>query len=173
MKAILLLLIFLNSGQLFALEPIVDNIKSDEVEVKVVDFDQLSPYLCPDSDSETTYIINFFATWCKPCVDELPYFLELHADYMDKGLHFILVSLDFPQHLESRLKPFLKENSVTAEVFLLDDPAANDWIPKVDDDWSGAIPATIVCRAGESSFYEKTFHSTDELVELIQPFLNQ
>ncbi|TVQ45772.1 MAG: alkyl hydroperoxide reductase [Saprospirales bacterium] len=173
LKTIIFLLLFFTSGHLLGLDSITDKLKIEEPEVKVVNFDQLSPYLCPDSDSETTYIVNFFATWCKPCVDELPYFLELHKNYREEGLHFILISLDFPQHLESRLKPFLTENSVTAEVFLLDDPAANDWIPKVDESWSGAIPATIVCRGGKSSFYEKTFHSTDELIELIQPYLNQ
>lgn len=141
-------------------------------EVKVVNFNELQAFLCPSENSETTYIINFFATWCKPCVDELPYFLELYTNHREEGLHFILISLDFPQQLESRLIPFLKNNEVRAEVFLLDDPAANDWIPKVDKNWSGAIPATLICRNGKSSFFEKTFHSTEELSELIAPYLN-
>jgi thiol-disulfide isomerase/thioredoxin len=167
------LVLFSSILNMFVTDPKITKADEKEIEVRVVNFDQLSPFLCPMDNQETTYIVNFFATWCKPCVDELPYFLELHKNYRDEGLHFILISLDFPQHLESRLIPFLKNNGVTAEVFLLDDPAANDWIPKVDESWSGAIPATIICRGGKSSFYEKTFHSTDELTQLTLPYLNQ
>nr|MBS0036681.1 redoxin domain-containing protein [Saprospiraceae bacterium] len=140
-------------------------------EVKVVNFDELEPLLCPNPEDNEVYIVNFFATWCKPCVEELPHFLELHRKYKDEGLHFVLVSLDFLRQLDSRLIPFIGEHQVEAEVFLLNDPYANEWIPKVSGDWTGAIPATLVCNGDKSEFFEKTFHSIGELEDIIKPFL--
>jgi len=146
--------------------------KSDtESKVEVLNFDELEPMLCPERAGEETIVVNFFATWCQPCVREMPYFLELYEEYREEGLRFIIVSLDFPQHLESRLLPFIEENNIEAEVYLLDDTRQNYWIPKVSEDWSGSIPATIVCNGEVRKFYEREFHNTGELKEVVDPVL--
>ena len=53
----------------------------------------------PRDLSGKVYLIDFWATWCKPCIKELPAFEELNARYQDKGLKVVLVSLDFPDIL--------------------------------------------------------------------------
>lgn len=161
----------LGTGLFSVIFPVESEKPSGEIEVKVVNFDELQPLLCPNGAQEGTHLVNFFATWCKPCVEELPYFLELHEEYKEEGMKFILISLDFPRHLESKLIPFLKENKVDAEVYLLDDTAANTWIPKVSEKWSGAIPATVVCNFSERELYEQTFHSVDELKKVVDPLM--
>jgi thiol-disulfide isomerase/thioredoxin len=93
--------------------------------------------------SDTTYIINFWATWCKPCVKELPYFESLHKELKGSKYRLILVSLDFKKHFESRLLPFVEKNQLQSEVYLLDEPDYNSWIDKVDSSWGGSIPATL------------------------------
>ncbi|WP_430811797.1 TlpA disulfide reductase family protein [Carboxylicivirga sp. 1411-1] len=105
-------------------------------------------------NNDTTYVINFWATWCGPCVDELPVFEseELHAG--DVALKVLLVSLDFKSHKETKLLPFLRSRSVEAEVVLLDERNPNVWIDRIDEAWSGAIPATLVIKNGVSVFYE-------------------
>ncbi|MEP2936984.1 MAG: TlpA disulfide reductase family protein [Gilvibacter sp.] len=108
-------------------------------------------------DDGKTYVVNFWATWCKPCIKEMPYFEELAANYKDKNVEVLFVSLDFPRLLEKQVIPFIKENNIQSKVVLLDDTGANEWIPKVDEFWSGAIPATLVYRGNYRKFYEKSF----------------
>ncbi|MCK4749241.1 MAG: redoxin domain-containing protein, partial [Bacteroidales bacterium] len=93
--------------------------------------------------NDTTYVVNFWATWCSPCVKEIDYFEELHRGKFDSKLKVILVSLDFPNELERRVVPFLKEKKITASVMLMTDLNYNEWIDGVDPSWSGAIPATL------------------------------
>lgn len=112
------------------------------------------------------------ATWCAPCVKELPYFERLHKEYGNKGVEVILVSLDFPHLYEKKLKPFIKENKLQAKVVALDDPDMNSWIPKVSEKWSGSIPATVIYKDDKRMFYEQSFNY-GELTQALNQFLNQ
>ena len=82
-----------------------------------------------------------------------------------------MVSMDFPNQVESRLIPFIEKQNMKNEVILLDDPRQNKWIPQVDEEWTGAIPATLIYRKNERNFYQKEF-SFEELDKLIQTKLN-
>ena len=115
------------------------------------------------------YVINFWATWCAPCVKELPYFEALNEAYRDKNIEVILVSLDFPHLYEKKLKPFIKENGLQSKVIVLNDPAMNTWIPKVDESWSGSIPATIIYKNEHRTFYERSF-TYEELEKEVEQF---
>jgi len=127
-------------------------------EVKFNTIDSLL-HLSPDMP----VVINFWATWCKPCVQELPYFEELHKNYSASGVKVVMVSLDFKRELESRLKPFVQKNNMASEVLLLNEPDYNSWINRVDSSWSGAIPATVIISKGKKEFFEKEFSSYAEL----------
>jgi len=98
--------------------------------VRVVDYSQLSDVMSMNND--TTYVINFWATWCKPCVAEMPYFEELHRVTKGQKVRVLLVSLDFPSQLESRVIPFVEVRGLKPEVFLLNVGDPNKWIDKVD-----------------------------------------
>jgi thiol-disulfide isomerase/thioredoxin len=117
-----------------------------------LDFKQLESYLHMDND--TTYVINFWATWCAPCVKEMPYFEDLNNDMADRPVRVYLVSLDFPQHYESSLLPFVEKRKIKSRVLYLDDGKANQWIPKIDSEWTGAIPATLIYRGTDRKFIE-------------------
>jgi thiol-disulfide isomerase/thioredoxin len=112
--------------------------------------------------NDTTYIVNFWATWCKPCIEELPAFEKINQEYSEQKVKVVLTSLDFPERLEKQVIPFIKKYDLRSEVVLLDDPDANSWIPKVSEEWSGAIPATIIYNQHERVFYERSF-TYDEL----------
>jgi thiol-disulfide isomerase/thioredoxin len=101
-----------------------------------------------NNDSDTTYVVNFWATWCKPCVAELPEFEKLHLDAKDNNrkTKVLLVSMDFVEELDKKLKDFLAKNKYTCEVVLLDEINGNDFINKISEKWSGAIPATLIVK---------------------------
>jgi thiol-disulfide isomerase/thioredoxin len=127
----------------------------DSTTVPIVGFDYVQQLMQQKND--TTYVINFWATWCAPCVKELPYFETLTTKYSDKKIKVILVSLDFKKNYHSALLPFLKKRGIKSPVVLLYEPDANAWIEKVNKDWSGAIPATLVFNKNKSAFHEDDF----------------
>ena len=134
-------------------------------QVKVYsDFNDFEPLLHKEND--TTYVINFWATWCKPCVEEMPGFLELNKKYESRKFRMILVSLDFENYLQTKVIPFIREHKITADVVLLDAPGQNKWIDRVNKSWSGAIPITIIYNRDFYFFREGTI-TFEELNEII------
>ncbi len=120
----------------------------------------------------TTLIINFWATWCKPCVEELAWFEKLHEQYGgDKKVQVLLVSLDFKSQLKKRFEPFLLEKQLKSEVILFADQDANNWIPVMHEQWDGAIPATLVLRGKARLFHLGKFAQYEDLESFVQPFL--
>lgn len=145
---------------------VIAGMKAQESPVKVYsEFAELEKDYFDVRDGKV-HVINFWATWCKPCVAEMPYIDALTEKYGD-DIKVTLVSLDFPRKIKSKLVPFIERNQLKSEVVLLDDGNVNEWIDKVDPGWSGAIPATIVFKDGTKHFYEQQFHSAEELDKII------
>jgi thiol-disulfide isomerase/thioredoxin len=157
----LLFLYFLSNTETFAAE---------NIEVDVRTFEEFQPLLSPSDDK--IYVFNFWATWCRPCIKELPYFEELNKNYKNKNVKVYLVSLDFIDHLESHLLPFLNRNPLESELILLNAPRYNQWIHKVSDEWSGAIPATIFLydKGNSQKFYQQefTYSELENIIKSIQ-----
>lgn len=130
-----------------------------EIKPPAMNFSEFEPYLHKQND--TTYVINFWATWCRPCVKELPYFEQINAKYKEQKVKVILVSLDFADESETKLIPFIKRKELKSEIIILDDPDANSWINKVDEKWSGAIPATIIYKGNQRIFHEGELNFED------------
>lgn len=139
----------------------------DGVSVKAYDFAGLEYFLKKDND--TTYVVNFWATWCVPCVEELPNFEKLAKTHEDEKVKVLLVSLDMHKMVESKLLPFIKDKQLQSDVVLLRDPDADTWIPKVDPSWSGAIPATVIYKGSKRKFFEKSF-TYEELEKEVNNF---
>lgn len=137
--------------------------------IQVVNYDQLEPYFQKNND--TIYMVNFWATWCAPCIKELPAIQSIEQKYADKKFKVLLVSLDFSKDLTSRLEPFVKSKNITSDVFLLDDPDQNRWIDKVDPNWSGEIPFTLIYGKNFRESYSQTF-TYKELDSIINLKLN-
>lgn len=122
--------------------------------------------------NDTTYVINFWATWCKPCVGELPYFLDQEKKLSNNPVKFYFISLDFKKDFSTRLIPFLQKQNITSSVFLLDEPDYNAWIDKVDSSWGGAIPGTLIYNSSKRKrqFYEKDFTAA-ELEQTLKQYI--
>ena len=119
----------------------------------------------------TTLIINFWATWCKPCVEELAWFEKLNEQHGSSKVQVLLVSLDFKSQLKKRFEPFLLEKQLKSEVILFADQDANTWIPVMHEQWDGAIPATLVLRGKARLFHLGKFAQYEDLEKFVQPFL--
>ena len=131
------------------------------------DFDTFEKEVLQRNDG-VTYVVNFWATWCAPCVKELPYFYGIEDRFKDQNVKVILVSLDFKRQIDSKLKPFLEKHNIQNEVVVLLDGNSTSWIDKVDKNWSGAIPYTRVYNGSRNIGAERSFHSTDEIDNFIK-----
>jgi thiol-disulfide isomerase/thioredoxin len=144
----------------------------DAPHVKVIGVEALENLI--HDPSPGIRVINFWATWCKPCIEELPYFEAIGEDPAYGEVEIYLVSLDFISDLENRVIPFVAKRDINSPVLLLDNTDYNSWINKVDASWSGAIPATLMVNGatGEKVFFEQQFQK-GELEENLSNFMNQ
>jgi thiol-disulfide isomerase/thioredoxin len=117
---------------------------------------------------DTTFVINFWATWCAPCVKELPCFENLQEKFKHEKLKVLLVSVDFKSELTKSVIPFVVKKKLKNEVWLLNEQDQQAFIGQIDKNWSGAIPATLFIKAGQRKFFEKQFNCS----ELIEEYKN-
>jgi len=139
--------------------------------VTVVNFNKLEDIVTKNDNK--LYVVNFWATWCRPCVMELPDFMEVNKSYRDNpNFRMILVSLDLAKEVESVVRPFLVKNKIDVDVLLLDDnKKMNSWIPAIDSKWSGSIPATVFYRNGKKLEFKESKMEKKELVKIITKYL--
>jgi thiol-disulfide isomerase/thioredoxin len=136
--------------------------------VKSYTYSELKPLL--EKKNGKTYVVNFWATWCAPCVKELPAFEKINKEYSNKNVEVLLVSLDFPKQIKKRLIPFINKKKVRSKVVLLDDINEDVWIKAIDSSWSGALPATIIYSEKGRAFYEQSF-DYDKLETELKAFI--
>lgn len=131
-----------------------------------LNYNELKPLLNKKGDK--IYVVNFWATWCAPCIKELPYFEFLNQR---EDVEVLLVSLDFPKHKYSRLLPFVEKNKLQSKIVHLDDKDENYWINDIDPNWSGALPATLFFTKKQRGFYEQSFTASklDKILKLFKP----
>ncbi|REH54842.1 AhpC/TSA family protein [Tenacibaculum gallaicum] len=137
--------------------------------ITTLNYEELKPFLHKNNDK--TYVVNFWATWCMPCVKELPAFEKLYQKYKNKDVEVVLVSLDFSKQIETNLIPFIQKKKLQSKILHFEDSNEQFWIPDIAKNWSGAIPATLIYNSNKRKFYERTF-SYKELQNELQTFLN-
>lgn len=139
--------------------------------VKIVNFSELQKIL--HKNDNKLYVVNFWATWCKPCVAELPGFMEVDKSLRNNpSFKMVLVNMDIANEIDITLKPFLLKNNIQTDVYLLDDnKRMNEWIPAIDKKWSGAIPATVFYRNGKKLKFRESSIEKKELVQIINNYL--
>ncbi|TCC90546.1 TlpA family protein disulfide reductase [Pedobacter frigiditerrae] len=138
-------------------------------QVKLLTLSELDKRVAKGKD--TTYVINFWATWCAPCVAELPNFERLKKEYYKTPVKVILVSMDFKSKLKSDVIPFVKKHRLKSEVYVVDEKDQQAFIEKVDKNWSGAIPATLIAARTRRLFFEKEF-ANNELEDLVKSIVH-
>lgn len=117
-------------------------------------------------------VYNFWATWCAPCIRELPQFETVNERY--SSVDVTLISVDDVDLLDRKVIPFVNKMEIKSRVVLLDEVDFNEIIDRIDKNWTGAIPITLIidCSNHKKYFYEKAFEE-NELDETIKEIINQ
>lgn len=138
------------------------NNAQDIPQIKIKDLEKMM------SLNEPVQVINFWATWCAPCIKELPQFEKLHAE--NKSVSVTLVSLDFELDPDpGKVARFVTRKKLQSKVVILAEKDPNSWIDKIDKEWGGSLPATLIIsgKTGKRKFIEKELKE-GELDAIIQ-----
>lgn len=122
-------------------------------DVDIYDADKLMNRLANGKD--TLYVVNFWATWCGPCIKEMPLFDTVANRYQGKPVKILLVSLDFKNDYPKKIQKFINKKELKHEVVWFSETKANEFIPKINNEWQGSIPATLLYY--KKSNYERFF----------------
>ncbi len=132
-------------------------------------FEALQPML--ELHNDTTYVINFWATWCKPCITEMPHFKQLAEAYRDKTLTIVLISLDDKEGSSEKLSRFRQQQQLDLPIVLLDAAQQTDWQKKLDKRWDGTLPATLIYKNQLRFFANQAFSTYFDLEQMVSPLV--
>lgn len=116
------------------------------------------------SNPDTIYVVNFWATWCVPCVEELPSFNMINDLYKGKPVKVLLLSFDFKEQYPAALESWVKKKKLHPEVAWFNETNPTEYIPKIAPTWEGGLPATLFInnKTGEKTVKPDQI-TTDEL----------
>ena len=136
--------------------------------IKITDLNKLI------NESDSVLIINFWATFCKPCVEEIPDLIRLSKKYKKEKVTLYLVSLDLEDYYPKKIKKFVAQKKYAANIAWLNESNADYFCPLIYTTWSGAIPATLFVnnKTGYRKFYEKKL-TAEEIEEAIKGALER
>lgn len=115
-----------------------------------------------EGKSDKIQVLNFWATWCAPCIKELPLFEEMNTNRSDVEISLVSIDLDLDPNPD-KVHRFVSRKKLKSNVYILDERDPNSWINKIDESWSGAIPATLVVNLanGKRRFVERELKEGD------------
>jgi len=134
--------------------------------VTVVSFDDMQKETVL-RNNDTLYVVNFWATWCDPCVKELPAFQEAYKKFASRKVKMVYVSMNSAKEI-ALVEKFVEAKDMKPEVLLLGTNNPNAWIDRVDSSWGGAIPATVMYRHGKKLYFHEGDFTQDKLNSVIQ-----
>ncbi|MGZ3903101.1 MAG: TlpA family protein disulfide reductase [Bacteroidia bacterium] len=117
-------------------------------------------------NNDTLYVVNVWATWCVPCVKEMPFFFQSAKTHANEKVKIVFASLNSLKELE-KVQAFADKKNIAQDVFILNAGNPNDWIDKVDKSWGGSIPATVMYKKSKKVFFREGDFSQTELDSII------
>lgn len=130
--------------------------------IEVLDqFEELQAII--DAESDKLLVLNFWSTYCPPCIKEMPHFNQLASAYQNKNIRILLISLDDVSQLDARIYPFVKKYHIEQEVMVLKDQNYSKWTDDIDESWYGALPATLIVKGEKRHFRFGSYETYDDL----------
>jgi thiol-disulfide isomerase/thioredoxin len=118
--------------------------------------------------NDTLYVVNFWATWCKPCVAEMPYFTQAAQQFAPQKVKVVFVSLNSVKE-KNTVEKFVADKNIQQRVLLLNAGNPNLWIDSLETTWGGSIPATMMYKKGKKVFFyegELEQQALDSIIQL-------
>lgn len=152
-------------GVLFILSLSEDLKGQSNRSIAVLDMDKLKSMVQASTNSKEIQIINFWASWCIPCMEELPYFEKLKQQFPELKIN--LINLDFEKDVKTKVLKIIDYRYEGCDIYRVQGLSADDWMPVVNAEWSGSIPATLIIKGGKKEFKEGKFKDFEELKNLL------
>jgi len=142
----------------------VESIKqwdAEPVSLETIDTDGVKALAA--NETKHLRLINLWATWCAPCVEELPELVTINRMYRRRGFEMITISLDGVKHREQALR-FLKEKHVSSTNYIFDSGDRDKLAEALDKKWPGPVPYTLLIAPGGKVLYRQ--HDTIDTAAL-------
>jgi thiol-disulfide isomerase/thioredoxin len=145
------------------------NLKVNGQDIRAVKITDLEKII---SESRRPMVINFWATWCRPCIEEIPWFQQVVKDFEKDSVQLILVSVDYKEEYPAGIQATAGKRGFTAPIVWLNETNADYFCPKIDPHWSGAVPATLIInnKTGSRLFFEEQL-GKEKLKEQVKAIL--
>ncbi len=134
MRALLLALALLGAAPLSA-EPQLTPVTAEQLRARLEAI---------RAESDDVILLNFWATWCRPCLDEIPVFMELERTYGERGFRFVAVSLDDAESMDSHVRPFMQKWFPEFVSLISVEYEMDDIVSVVDKGWNEVLPTSYV-----------------------------
>lgn len=134
-------------------------------EIKKLSVDELDAYI---AKSDKPLVVNFWATWCASCVEEIPYFISTIKEKYNDRVDLLLVSLDIKRYYPQAIRTFVAKKNFAAPIAWLSESNADIFCPHIDNRWGGEIPVTLMINNGKSyrKFYDRALTQPQLEMEL-------
>jgi peroxiredoxin len=129
--------------------------KWDQEPVELAALDEAGLKKLAANDTDKLLLVNVWATWCGPCVSELPEFVTMNRMYRRRDFQMVTISIDQPEEKDAALK-VLRENKVAATNYLATVANHDKLAEALDKEWSGPIPHTLLIAPGGKVVYRHT-----------------
>lgn len=150
-----------------------DNTSNNRLEFTILDVEGVKRLF--DEAKGKVVVINFWATWCPPCVEEMPELAKFYKDYADRGVTFLSFSADHPTTIDEAVRPFVQKHKLPFPVYILDIPNPDDLARALDmADWNGGLPGTFIYDSERKLIHYWVQEITYvDLTAIIDPLLSE
>jgi thiol-disulfide isomerase/thioredoxin len=132
------LLLILMKKAFFVILIILFRLTTSAQEIKSMKISELEAFIATRPNPA---IINFWATWCMPCLEEMPWFNKIV--HQNKNVELVFVSLDNNKAYPDKIRSFINAKKIKATLIWLNETNADVFCPRIDEQWGGSIPATL------------------------------
>lgn len=146
--------------------------KIEKIQTNVALLDSVALTNLISENNGNVFVVNVWATWCVPCVEEMPALVKLTDSYESENVKVIGISIDYPEEIQSKILPFIKKHKINFPIYVNDFKNDEALINFLNKEWSGAIPATFIYdKTGIQKEFLLGKHSFEDFKSAVEKYL--